>query len=83
MVTRGYQIFFVIFIKHSYYFSGSWAQVLIVINFKLHLILIVLRVVQSILMNQWTIRIVQIFGKNKYTVFPSLVIVLPVQWGIP
>ena len=32
----GYQIFFVIFIKHGYYFSGSWAQVLIVINSELH-----------------------------------------------
>ena len=32
----GYQIFFVIFIKHGYYLSGSGAQVLIVMNFKLH-----------------------------------------------
>ena len=32
----GYQIFFVIFIKHDYYFSGSWTQVLIVINTELH-----------------------------------------------
>ena len=33
---QGYQNFFVIFVKHGYYFSGSGAQVLIVINFKLH-----------------------------------------------
>ena len=38
---QGYQIFFVIFvvicyIEHGYYFSGSGAQVLIVIYFKLH-----------------------------------------------
>ena len=44
------------------------------------LVSIVLRVVQSILMNLWIIRIAKIFGKNKYTVFPSLVNVLPVQW---
>ena len=28
--------FFVTFIKHGYYFSGSWTQVLIVINSELH-----------------------------------------------
>ena len=28
--------FFVIFIKHGYYFSSSWTQVLIVINSELH-----------------------------------------------
>ena len=33
---QGYQNSFVIFIIHGYYFSGSGAQVLIVINFKLH-----------------------------------------------
>ena len=33
---QGYQNFFVIFIKHGYYFSGSWARVLIVINSELH-----------------------------------------------
>ena len=32
----GYHIFFIIFVKHGYYFSGSWTQVSIVINSELH-----------------------------------------------
>ena len=47
------------------------------------LILIVIRVVQSVLMNYWTIRIAKIFERNNWTVFPSLEIVLPDQRGIP
>ena len=42
-----------------------------------------IEVIQPDLMNWQSVRIVQIFDWDKDTVFPSLVVIFPDQWGIP